>query len=413
MKRITLHYGGKSVQVEVPPGAHVDTLTPPGPVRALSDKELKGRVEDVLKELPSGGVTLVINDQTRPTRTDKVLLAGWKTFRDAVERIIVATGSHKGPQPRHLKRMLTEDLYRRVEDRIVIHSAREDSHEELGRTRRGTVVKVMDELLNSRHVLYINSVEPHYFAGFTGGRKSVLPGVSSYETIEHNHSFALDPGARTLALEGNPVHEDMMEAASMVDLPHTSIQLVQSPTGEIIDLAWGGLKESFYNAVESAREIFTAPVSGLYDIVIASVSPPMDLNLYQSQKGIENSKLALKEGGVLILLSSCQEGIGPPEFWDLLTQEETPGEVLTRIKEGYRLGYHKAAKIAEFVERNDLWAVTEVDPEVLRRGFIRGYKGVDAVGEAIRDALQVVGGGARILYVPDSTVMVPTLEETG
>jgi len=411
MKKITLHYGGEKLDVEIPAGATFHILKPRGGFKPLSTKDLKHKMAEIEKELPGEGLTLVVNDQTRPTRTDLILKSGWDYFKGAIERIIVATGSHSGPEPHHLKRMLGENLYREVSSRIISHSAREDPHEELGRTRRGTVVRVMQEFLASKYVLYINSVEPHYFAGFTGGRKSILPGVSSYDAIEQNHSHALDPGAKTLALEGNPVHEDMMEAASFVDMPHTSLQLVQSPSGELLDIFWGDIKESFFRAAEKAKDVFTSPAEGLYDVVIASVPPPMDLNLYQSQKGIENSKLALKDGGILLLLSTCREGIGPKEFWDLLTQEETPGEVLARIKEGYRLGYHKAAKIAEFVGRSRLWAVTEMDPDVLKRGFMKGYRGRDGVRRAVKEAIEEVGEGVRVLYVPDSTVMVPYVEE--
>ncbi|MCD6383914.1 MAG: DUF2088 domain-containing protein, partial [Thermoplasmata archaeon] len=301
MNLVKIHYSGKEIEAEIPKEAQFDVLKKSTPPKPMSDGEIRDFVEKIAGEMPDRGVTLVMNDHNRATRTDAVLRAGWSVFRESIDRVIIATGSHTPPTPDHLVKMLGEDLYSELKDRIRAHLALEDEHESLGETRRGTEVLLMKHFLSSSYVLFINSVEPHYFAGFTGGRKSILPGVSHYSTIEHNHSFALMPEAKTLALEGNPVHEDMMEAIGFVDIPHTSIQIVQSPEGRILNLYAGDIKESFYTAAERAKEVFTTSIKEPYDIVLAAVPPPMDLNLYQSQKGIENGKLALKEGGILIL----------------------------------------------------------------------------------------------------------------
>jgi nickel-dependent lactate racemase len=135
----------------------------------------------------------------------------------------------------------------------------------------------------------------------------------------------------------------------------------------------------------------------------------MDATLYQAQKAIENGKLVLKDGGVLILVSACRKGIGQSAFWDLLTMDKDPDSILKTINKGYVLGYHKAAKIVQLTKRAHLFAVSRIDREELKKGFIEGYTSLD---DALRDAFGIVGKDPRILVIPDGTVTVPhTIEQ--
>lgn len=357
-------------------------------------------------------IGIIINDRNRPTPTCLVLefLLGNSEIVGKIGKIHIATGTHMEPADEDLK-VLMGETYDTFADRIHIHVARDrDGHVPYGDTSRGTPLFFDKELEGHDLYIFVNSVEPHYFAGFTGGRKSIIPGMAYYGTVEKNHSHALSSGSRTLGLEGNPVHEDMEEAARIFlkGKEHLSIQIVQGPGKIITDAKVGDIFNSFRDAVKSAQTKFCLPVERTYDIVISVARSPMDRTLYQAQKAIENGKLVLKDGGVLLLVARCPEGIGQSTFWDLLTMSDDPEEILRIIDEGYVLGYHKAAKIVQLSQRSHIFALTEIPPEELARGFITGFSDLD---EALKKAMKITGKDPSILLIPDGTVTVPYVKK--
>lgn len=277
-----------------------------------------------------------------------------------------------------------------------------------GKTSRGTEIFLNKIFADAQRIVFINSVEPHYFAGYTGGRKSILPGVSSFKTIEQNHRFALTPASGLLALEGNPVSDDMCEVASYVKKDMFSIQVVLDREGRIYAACCGDLDASFREALRFADEVCMVRIDKKADIVITVAPHPMDMNLYQSQKAMENGRLALKEGGILILVSECGKGVGPRDFFDLLASEKSPQEVLRRIEKEYVLGYHKAAKMAELVSESEVWAATSLPPEEIKKAFIKPCGNLQ---EAIDDALSIKGKDASITVLTNGALIVPSPEE--
>jgi nickel-dependent lactate racemase len=251
-------------------------------------------------------------------------------------------------------------------------------------------------------------VEPHYFAGFTGGRKAFLPGIAAYRTIEANHKLALSPAARSLALEGNPVHEDMMDALPLIKAPIFSFMTVLDKEQGVAAATAGDLMDSFYAAVEIARKIFCVALPEKADIVVSVAKFPMDIDLYQSQKAIDNAAIALKDGGTLILVSSCRDGIGDEAYAALLASAKSPADALERIRRGYKLGYHKAAKMAAVSARAVVKAVTELPAERLASMFIQAAPSPQAaLDEALTKAKARGIAVPRILILPDGCVTVP------
>ncbi|MGA1793898.1 MAG: nickel-dependent lactate racemase [Thermoplasmatota archaeon] len=369
---------------------------------------------EALKDLASEKVNIgiILNDRNRPTPSHLVIkhLIGVEGMRDRIKKVHIATGTHKEPTETDIRTILGE-YYEALWKKVHVHVAKDrEGHVPYGVTRMGTELFFDRELEGHDLYIFVNSVEPHYFAGFTGGRKSIIPGMAYFGTTEKNHSHSLSEGSRALGLEGNPVHEDMEDGARIFleGKEHLSIQIVQAPGKVITDLKVGDLFTSFSRAVESAKTRFCIPVKKLYDIVVTVAREPMDRTLYQAQKAIENGKLALKDGGVLVLVSECSEGIGQSTFWDLLTMSSDPDEVLRRIDEGYVLGYHKAAKIVQLSKKATIMAVSSIDPGELRRGFIEGYSDLD---RALERAIEITGSDPDILLIPDGTVTVPLLKE--
>ncbi len=255
--------------------------------------------------------------------------------------------------------------------------------------------------------IIISSVEPHYFAGYTGGRKSFLPGIAGYKTIEQNHKLALVPEAKALALDGNPVHEDMIDAIKTVKQEIFSIMTVLDKHHKVYATCSGHINDSFHAAIDRANEVFAAPLKEKADIVVSVVKFPQDIDLYQAQKGIDNAKLALKEDGIMILVAKCRCGIGGKAFADLLGSCDTPKAALDKIEKGYVLGYHKAAKMAEIGLWAQMWAVTDVEPDVISKLFIKPFSDLQT---AVDQALEEKGKDASVLFLMDGGLTVPMVD---
>ena len=371
----------------------------------LAKTAIKGSFENFMA-MP-GSTLVIVNDGTRPTPTRFIMDAIGEDLVRAKASFLIATGSHRAPTDKEYQ-FIFGSWYETFRDRIYVHDChRMEDMDYYGRTSRGTELYLNKLVKAAGKVIAIGSVEPHYFAGYTGGRKSFLPGVAAYSSIEHNHKMALSADSKTLALKGNPVHEDLEEAMTMVKVPVYSIMTVLDRNHEIDTVTAGDIDESFYKAVEAANGIFTAPLDEKADIVVTAAPYPMDVDLYQSQKAFDNAKLALKDGGTMILVSACREGIGGEAFVKLLSSADTPDEVLRKIEEGFKLGYHKAAKMAEVFKWAHVEGYTQIPDDQLRSIFIEP---VHDLQKALDDAIAKHGPKCKVVFMPDGSITVPLVK---
>ena len=347
----------------------------------------------------------IVNDYTRPTPTAKILEAIYPEIKYKNTKFIIATGIHRAPNEEEFS-FIFGNYYNLLKDRIYVHDARKDEGMVyLGTSSTGTEMYVNRLGIEAHKLVTIGSVEPHYFAGYTGGRKSFLPGIASYKTIEQNHKHALSPRAQALVLKGNPVHEDMVDALRTIEGKEIfSIQTVLDGEKRIYHCTSGHIHDSFLMAIEKAHEVYCVDIKEKTDIVVAVSGYPSDVDLYQSQKALDNGKLALKEGGILILVSECRSGIGDEAYFNLLASSKTPQEALQRIEQGYKLGYHKAAKMAEIATWAEIWGVTGLAEQDMEQAFI---KPCHEVQEALDKAIEKKGGKAKILFLLDASLTVP------
>ena len=410
--RLKLPYGEKgTIEAEVP-DVNLARIAGPNEVCG-SAKKIDHALshpcgERSLESFLEGGedVVFIVNDGTRPTPTAKVLdaLADHMNLHQA--RYLIATGAHRGPTEEEL-RFIFGDHLEILRDRILVHDAHLSPTVHLGISKNGTDMDVNQVAVDADRLIIITSVEPHYFAGYTGGRKSFLPGVASFKTIEQNHRLAMRPEAKALVLEGNPVHEDMMDALSVVKKDIFSIQVVLDRHQEIYRAAAGELHDAFHQAIVWADQVFSIDIPKRYDAVITVAPYPMDVDLYQSQKAIDNAKWALKESGTLILVSKCREGVGDDTFVKQLSRSPDPRTILQALTEEYRLGYHKAAKMAEIMCQAEVWAVTDLPTGVLERMNVTPFPSLQ---EAV-DRLLSNKPDAEILVLLDGSVTVPKVRE--
>ncbi|MBN1694244.1 nickel-dependent lactate racemase [candidate division WOR-3 bacterium] len=410
--KIAIPYGSGRIELDLPGDINIELV--------CSNKASSKRKKEIIQKAldnPIGSVPFekwltqnsdflfIINDATRPTPTLKILKELGKRMDLEKARYIIATGAHKEPQNKEIK-LIFGELYNEIKSNVIIHNARDyKSLANIGKTEKGTDVLINKEIIEAGAIITIGSVEPHYFAGFTGGRKSFVPGLAGYDTIEQNHKLALKNNALPLSLARNPVHLDLLDAFKRIPpIPIFSIQAVVRDEKDICSVFCGDIHESFLKASEYSRDIFIVSVKEKADIVITVAKPPLDKNLYQAHKAIEHGKFALKDGGILILVAACNDGIGPDNFYKLLSSSIDPEKIIKAAKEDYRLGYHKAARIAELSKKAEICAVSEIEDKILKGMFIKPF---DSLREAVNRSMSKKGKGARIFIVTDGGNIIP------
>lgn len=352
---------------------------------------------------------VIVNDASRATPTAEILSVLLENVSDhQTLRFLIATGIHRQPSIKEMK-YIFGDHYSHFQEQIFVHDANDlEGARQLGITRRGTDIRLNQLAVEASALIIIGSVEPHYFAGFTGGRKSLLPGIAARMSIEQNHCLALEPAAQLLRLRGNPIHEDMMESLNFLDESRIfSIQAVLLEDRSLFACAAGNIRDSFYRAVKFAKKIYCRRIPEKADIIVTSAKFPMDIDLYQSQKAIENVRSVLNKGGIVILVSSCRTGIGDHNFYDLLTSGKKPREIVAEVKRQYRLGYHKTVKMIELMTWARVWAVTNLPEQDLTAAGIRPFQDLQI---AFDTALRIKGSKAKVLVLTDGSVTVPISE---
>ena len=367
-------------------------------------------LEDFMKS--SERILILVNDATRPTPTAKILLKMRDMLREHGDvRFMVATGAHRGPTEDEYRYIFGE-MYDEFKDNIFVHDARRDEDMEyLGVSSNGTEMYLNKMVNESKNIIVIGSVEPHYFAGYTGGRKAFLPGVASYKTIEMNHKHALSEAAQPLAIKGNPVAEDMEDAMKVLkDLNVFSIQTVLTADHGLYATVAGDLFKSFDIAVERAKEVFCSNCSRKGNIVLTAAPYPMDIDLYQSQKALENGKLALEDGGVIILVSKCRDGVGDDTFLNLLCSANTCDEVMCKIDEGYKLGYHKAAKMAQIGVYAEMWAISDLHHDTIKMAKLQPCMDIQETFNRAVEKVKEQGKEPYAVILPQGSLTVPLLE---
>ena len=286
-------------------------------------------------------LTALVNDPYRHTASAGILAAIAETIGPENVRILVATGAHRA-----------DEVLRREFERTL---AGEMDFAEVGwhDCRSGDLVEVGGVwcghpwLVQGGPLLAIGSVEPHYFAGFTGAHKTATIGCAEHADIEANHSAALSPRSSPGRFAGNPIHEGVLEMLSALQSVQrvAAVNLVQAGP-EILFASGGDVTDSLERAAEVAGDVFIRRIDEPADALILEVTGALGRSLYQSEKGIKNNEHAVRDGGTLVLVARCDEGIGEDDFVGLLREAPTHADAEAIVaRRGYRLGDHKAVRL--------------------------------------------------------------------
>ena len=340
---------------------------------------------------PGETVAIVVSDETRLCYTDKFLPViiqelNDKGIPDEDIDIVIATGTHRAQTPEEDILVLGEEIVKRF--RVHQHDCRDTENLVYkGTTSRGNKVYINKIVANADKIIATGAVTLHPMAGFGGGRKAIVPGVAGLETINHNHVLALaekpgdgcNPNVTTARLEGNPFHEDLMECVEFVD-PDFLLDVVLTSEGGLYEVVAGNWKTAFYQGCKDLLEISGIPVKELADVVIASGGGyPKDINLYQGTKTHMNVDMAVKPGGIAIIMLECPDIKEPAVFTDWLIKSD-----LQKTEQEVRDNFYMAAFVAYksrcIIEAHTVYLVTRKE----NFAFVRqtGQIPVETVAEA-------------------------------
>ncbi len=316
---------------------------------------------------------IIVNDAYRPTPT--ALIIDWLTrlaILNEKTKFLVATGTHSAPDDKQLEKIFGV-TGRKFRERIVVHDCRDYSQmEEVGLDSQSPVY-LNRHFMYAEKVVAISSVEPHYFAGFTGGRKSIFPGLCDYDSTVRNHNLAVSPEAAPMKLQGNPVENHLQKLMALVtDKPVLGIQVVMGPEENIHAIYVGQLQDAFDAARLLSGKVFGCHTDLKFDLILAEVSPPLDANLYQLQKSLENSQAAVRDGGTILLFSPCREGIGSDAFYRLA--ESVDDETAKTADSRDRFGIHKITRTRNIARRINIYLYSELAKGIPERVYYRSTR---------------------------------------
>ena len=362
-------------------------------------------------------VVIVTSDVTRPTGSDIYLplivsrlnAAG---VRDRDIEIVIALGIHRKQTEAEHRRIVGE-LYGRI--RVSDHDCdAPGALVYLGETARGIPVEVNRRVAEARRLILTGAVTFHYFAGFGGGRKSLLPGVSSRRSCMASHFALLNPGegsgrhtkAVTGNLEGNPVHEAMLEACGMRP-PDFILNTVLTPEKRIMAVFAGDWRSAHLEGCRFYAEAFCCPISEKGDLVVVSCGGfPKDINLIQAHKSMEYGSRALKPGGVMILLAECRDGYGNATFFNWFGYP-TCGELESALRKRYEINGQTAWSVKEKAERFRIVLVSQLPPEEVRT---MGMTPAATLQQALDLALPMLPVDYGAYLIPEGGNVLPVME---
>ena len=375
--------------------------------RALSAPIGTPRLREIVK--PGEKIAVITSDITRPMPTYKVMPAilaelSAAGVRDEDVTLVFALGSHRPMTEEERRKLAGPETFERIR---CINGDPSDCVR-MGITSRGTPVDIVRTVAEADRRICLGNVEYHYFAGYSGGAKAIMPGVSTREAIQANHRMMTEETACVGSLDTNPLRQDLEEGAAICGVDFI-LNVVLDEHKEIIMAAAGDLRKAHRAGCAFLDTLYRKPIPRRADIVIASQGgAPKDLNLYQTQKALDNAKHAVRDGGIIILAGSCREGLGEKTFEEWLTGAKTPEELTERIRREFRLGGHKAAAIAMVLEHAEIFLVSEMDPAFVRSLFMTPF---DSVQEAYEAAAEKLGKDASVLVMPYGGSTLPCVTE--
>jgi len=416
--KINLPYGKQYLELDIPEDYQVDVIAPsdvsaaPDPLEVIRQAILSPFGPSLGDYKKARTVAIAVNDKTRPVPHELLL----PPLLQELERIgfppqaislLVATGTHQPMPPGDFPRILPPQIIQRYP--IVSHNCDDlNNLVELGTTGYGTKVLVNKLYHQSDLRIVVGDIEPHHFAGFSGGVKSAAIGLTGRSTINHNHEMLVDKNAAIGVYDQNPLRQDIEQIGKMIGV-HFALNAVLNGDKKIVSAYAGDPVAVMQAGIPDARKICQTTIRHRYDVVIAAVGGhPKDINFYQSQKALTHAALLTRDGGTIILAAACPEGSGSQPYESFMQGIHTFPEVFDKFtREGFRVGPHKAFQVAREGVRIKIILVSEMESGAVSRLLL-------TPANNLHDALAKVQGGLspakQIAVMPRATNTIPIIQ---
>lgn len=422
MAEYILQYGNRTLKADIP-GARLlnapSAVTPGDPgllVRRALDAPIgTPRLRELVR--PGERVVIVTSDITRYTGSDVYLpiLADELRAAGVVDHqisVVIGLGIHRGQSVEEQRKILGP-LYGRVE--VFDHACDEPGQlVDLGETETGLPVQINRRVMEADRVIVTGTVGFHYFAGFGGGRKGLVPGVASRKTCMATHFKVFNPPeiggkhprAVTAQLEGNPVHEAILQAARKVK-PAFLLNTVVSPEKELLAVFCGDMEQAHLAGCDFVRSLYSVPLEKPCELAIVSCGgQPKDINFIQAHKALAYGVNALREGGTIILLAACPDGFGNPTFFDWFRHQDL-GEFEAALRQGYEINGQTAHSTLDKARRFRVILVSEFDAA---QTAAMGMEKAETLDAALQMAYERLPAQPDTVVIPNGGTILPVLQ---
>ena len=358
---------------------------------------------------PGQRIAIVASDISRPVPSYEILPEILKELFTAGCKpgditVVFALGSHRKHTEQEMRHLAGGKVFETV--RCV--DSDPDDCVRMGVTDAGTPVDITRVVAEADFRICTGNIEFHYFAGYSGGAKAIMPGVSTPAAIQANHRMMISEAACAGKLEGNPIREDIEQAGAICGI-HYLVNVVLDEHKHIVYAVAGDVTAAHRDGCTYLDRMYRKIIPERADIVLVSQGgAPKDANLYQVQKALDNAKHAVKKGGTIILIGACQEGLGSTTFEQWLLSAPMAESMIDRIHRQFQLGGHKAAAIAMVLQNASIDLVSQMDDDFVRSIFLTPRKSAQ---EALDLALEKYGINATILAMPFGGTTLPIAKD--
>jgi len=362
---------------------------------------------------PGERIAIVVNDITRLCRTELMLppivnVLNSAGIPDSDIFIVFALGIHREQTQAERRQIVSEEIYGRF--RMFDHISTDKANlVYVGTTSFGNRIEINREVWQADRIILTGEIIYHLIAGYSGGRKSLVPGVAGFETITFNHRMIFDPRCRAGVLDGNPAHEDLLEACRLVD-PDFIVNLVLTPEGKLARALAGHYELAHREGCRTVDEMMRVPAEEPFDLIVASAGGfPLDIDLRQAHKPLENACQALRPGGSILFYAECPNGAGIRSFEEYVERFETGEEMRVALEREFVVGGHKAYWVARLGELFDVHLVSRLDSHFVSRCHLK-HVAVEDHETELQHLIKKAGSKARVAIIPHAAFTLPTLD---
>jgi nickel-dependent lactate racemase len=374
-------------------------------IEALKNPINSETLENIVKT--GERIVIITSDITRPMKSRVVLpyilqeLQNANVGQDDIT-IVLALGSHRKHTDEEKIHLVGEEVYNTIK---IIDSDMNDC-KNFGTCKNGTPVDIFTPVAEADRIICLGNVEYHYFAGYSGGAKAIMPGVSSYAAIQANHSNMVKEGSFAGSLDMNPVRQDIDEVGKHIKIDFI-FNVLQASDKTIVGAFAGHYIHAHRAACRALDAMYKVNIKEKANVVIVSPGGyPKDINIYQAQKALDNARHAVKDGGTIILCASCKEGFENAIF-EKWMMTKTKEQMVKEIKENFVLGGHKAAAIAMTLMKSEIYMVTDYDKTTIEH---MGFKYFNNLQDAVDSALNKSVHSSSVIVMPAGGSTLPYYE---